>query len=145
MLNLKKLLSIFVCLFLVFSISGCSNSDVAYMSGDEFTSQMKTYDGYEVYDLEANHPDVSRIVCASKEKPYTTFFYYEMKNDSYTKRFYEMNKGPVDLSDNGLKKSEKIDGSNYYIISQKGKSFIIAQCKVKDKSTILEILSTLGY
>ena len=44
-----------------------------------------------------------------------------------------------------IKKSEKIDGSNYSVISQKGKSAIVVQGEIKDKSTILEILNTLGY
>lgn len=142
---MKKLISLFICILLLFIVSGCGNSNVEYLSGDEFTAQMEVYKDYEIYDIDSSHPDVVRCVCASKDNFNITFLYYEIESNSFLNRFYEMNKGTSDLSGNGLRKSETVDGSDYYVISQKGNSVIVVTGYLNNKTEILEKLSKLGY
>ena len=160
----KKLLVVLLVLML-FVLSGCGKSE--YLSSEEFISKMETLDNYvqpDDFTLEyLTDKEIGWMSNALKkeiknpkqlgfyketdsiEDKTISIYYLEFSTVKNAELLYERLKGEVDLSENGISKSEKVNGSFVLLLSQKGKSIIVAESVPKNKTEMIEIMEYLGY
>ena len=108
---IKKLFGMFLCFFLVFSITGCQliNRIPIEIDANQFTTAMENYD-FKVYDntKTLNSDFVTKNLIAIKNEKQIEF--YQFKNEDDCKKSYESTRNKIEskLYKNSCNNSKKV-------------------------------------
>ena len=154
--GLKKLFSLFISLFLVIVLTGCSNK--ASLTASDFKSTMEEKE-FEVIDTMDQMPQesiVTQSYIALAPKSVYKIEYYNFISEEEAKTFYNTNKKIFEASAGSVSSNKEVTIKNYskfamtsnkryMVVSRIDNTAIYIDADKDYKDTINKILKDIGY
>lgn len=151
---IKKLFGMFLCFFLIFSITGCQliNRIPIEIDATQFTKAMENYD-FKVYDntKTLNSDFVTKNLIAIKNKKQIEF--YQFKNEDDCKKSYESTRNKIannqqlvsETQNKNCIKTVVTTEAKYYTVVKIGKVMVYCTSNIDVKDDIDAIVANFNF